>query len=131
MGLFSKLKGHAVEKHMADWLKQQGLTLIAQNFHCKGGEIDLIGLTAPQPISRFNPKPQSILLFIEVKYSQSDQYGEPFERVDRQKQQRLIRCAQYFLKTHPQYQTYPMRFDVISQIGEESPLWLQDAFQAS
>ncbi len=130
MGIFSKTKGHAIEKSIAHWLEQQGVELIAQNFHCKGGEIDLIALAPSQQVNRFAPKQTHTLLFIEVKYSQSNQYGEPYERVDIRKQQRLIHCAQYFLKTHPNYQHYPMRFDVISQVGTAQPIWIQDAFQA-
>ncbi len=119
MGWWQKQQGHQAEKSVAQWLTQQGIQVIAQNFHCKGGELDIVALDTAQT-----------LLFIEVKHSQNLRHGNPIERITPQKQQRLIRCAQYFLLKHPDYHNHPMRFDAITQVGTETPQWLKNAFQA-
>jgi len=84
--------GHQKEQQAKHWLTQQGIKIIAENFRCKGGEIDLIGLNT-----------QNQLIFFEVKYRKQTNYGNPAETVTHQKQQRIILCAQNFLLKNPQY----------------------------
>ena len=48
-------QGQAAEEQALAYLQQQGCQLIARNWHCKHGEIDLIMLSG------------CLLLFIEVK----------------------------------------------------------------
>lgn len=110
--------GQQKEQLAARWLKQQGIQLLAQNFRIKGGEIDLIGLDAQQTV-----------IFFEVKYRRSIQYGHPSEFVSTQKQNRLIKSAQVFLLKHPHYQNHPQRFDVITFEAQQiDPTWIQNAF---
>lgn len=118
MGWFSQKIGQQKEQQAAVWLTTQAIKVIAQNFHCKGGEIDLIGLNTHQT-----------LIFFEVKYRSNPSFGLASEFVTPQKQQRIIQCAQTFLQKHPDYQAYNMRFDVLSfENGQTQPEWLQDAF---
>lgn len=115
-------KGQQKEQQAQAWLKQQQIEIIAQNFHCKGGEIDLIGLSTVD-------SKEPTLIFFEVKYRKNSDYGHPSEFVTPVKQQRIILCAQNFLLKHPEYTDYAMRFDVIGFAGEQkSPDWIQDAF---
>ncbi len=110
--------GQQKEQLAAQWLQQQGIQLLEQNFRIKGGEIDLIGLD-----------PQQTLIFFEVKYRQSVRYGHASEFVSVQKQKRLIKSAQVFLLKHPQYQNHPQRFDVITfEAHQTEPTWIQNAF---
>lgn len=110
--------GQQKEHMAARWLQQQGIQLLAQNFRIKGGEIDLIGLDR-----------QQTLIFFEVKYRRSNQYGHPSEFISTKKQNRLIKSAQVFLLKHPQYQNYPQRFDVITfEAQQTDPSWIQNAF---
>lgn len=118
MAKISQTAGQQKEQLAAQWLQQQGISLLAQNFRIKGGELDLIGLDA-----------QQTLIFFEVKYRQSAQYGHASEFISAQKQRRLIRSAQVFLLKHPQYQNLPQRFDVITFEGQQTqPNWIQNAF---
>lgn len=120
MGWFSKHKGQQSENLVAKWLQSQHVVILQQNFHCKGGEIDIIGLDASNTI-----------LFIEVKARKNSDFGHPSEFVSKAKQHRIIKCAQVFLQKHPQYQNHAMRFDVISALEEmPEPEWLQNAFSA-
>lgn len=118
MGWLSQTLGQTKEKQAATWLKQNNIQILENNFRCKGGEIDLIGLDQTQT-----------LLFIEVKYRKTNQHGHPSEFVTPAKQKRLILCAQHYLQTHPQYQNSSMRFDVLSyQNQQKNPDWIQNAF---
>ena len=111
---------HQKEQQAKHWLTQQGINIIAENFRCKGGEIDLIGLNT-----------QSQLIFFEVKYRKQTNYGNPAETVNHQKQQRIIKCAQNYLLKHPQYQDSAMQFDVITFTAkQQTPEWIQNAFEA-
>ncbi|BCN93886.1 UPF0102 protein [Thiomicrorhabdus immobilis] len=110
--------GHQKEQQAKTWLSQQGIKIIAENFLCKGGEIDLIGLTQDRQ-----------LIFFEVKYRKQTAFGHPSEMVTPQKQQRISLCAQNFLLKQPQYQDFAMQFDVITFTGDdETPQWIQNAF---
>ena len=118
MGWFSQKMGQQKEQQAAVWLKTQAISIVAQNFRCKGGEIDLIGLDK-----------NHTLIFFEVKYRQNTTYGSAAEFVTPQKQQRLMQCAQSYLQKHAGYHDYEMRFDVLSFENDRAqPEWLQDAF---
>ena len=117
----SSKKGAQQEHLAADYLQQQGLSILAQNFTSKGCEIDLIALS----------EAHQNLHFIEVKARQNSQFGHPAEFVNTLKQQRIQRCAQHFLQVHPQYQNHSMQFDVITFLGDSKTQkmdWLQNAF---
>lgn len=118
-GLFEKLRiGQQKEQQAQRWLEEQGFSIIASNYHCKGGEIDIIASL-----------PQS-LVFFEVKYRKSTAYGHPAEMVNASKQQHIIHCAQIFLNKHPQYQNFSMQFDVLTFTDQQTePDWIQNAFQ--
>ncbi len=107
------------------WLEAQSLKVIAENFQCKGGEIDLIALQAEKSPAG---EKQKRLVFIEVKFRTSEKFGHPAEFVDSGKQQRIQKCAQLFLMRHAEYQNFPLRFDVITMTANKSPQWIQNAF---
>lgn len=111
----NKRQGHDYEQQAWQYLAAQGLTLVAQNVYCKGGEIDLIALDG------------ATLVIIEVKYRRNADFGYAQEYVTARKQQALQGCAQRFLQKHPQYQNAPLRFDILSQTGTQIS-WLKNAF---
>jgi putative endonuclease len=119
-----KDKGPLGEQAALDHLLGAGLTLIERNYRCRLGEIDLI-MTDPLML------PET-LVFLEVRYRNTQQFGGAAASVDRTKQKKLIRTAQHFLKTHPNLRKQPARFDVIALKGkpEEPDLrWIKQAFQ--
>lgn len=117
--LKNKLIGQQKEQQAADWLRFQGIEILAENYHCRGGEIDLIG---------FKPSSNQ-LIFFEVKYRKSTEYGHPAEFVTPQQQQRIIRCAEFFLLKHPAYQNARMQFDVLTFVDQQSqPQRIENAF---
>ncbi len=121
----SLTQGQKKELQARAWLEQQQIEIIAQNFHCRGGEIDLIGVTKARKQS------PARLIFFEVKYRKNSHFGHPAEFVTPQKQQRLLLCAQTFLLKNPKLADFPMQFDVITFEGEQkSPEWIENAFGA-
>lgn len=115
--------GQQKEQQAKRWLQKQHIEIIAENFRCKGGEIDLIGIEQTST--------QKLLIFFEVKYRKSTEYGHPAETVTAKKQRHIIHCTQNYLLKHPQYQNHGIRFDVITFTAEQTePEWIQDAFQA-
>jgi len=106
------------------WLLQQGLSSYRRNFNSRLGEIDLIMHDA------------DYLVFIEVRFRKSSYFGSAVETVTVQKQQRLIRAAEYFLVQHPDFAELPCRFDVIGieldkNTNQPEYTWLKNAFDLS
>lgn len=114
-----RAKGDAYEKVARHHLQQQGLKFVAQNVNYKGGEIDLIMKDGVQ------------LVFIEVRFRRSKQFGGAAASVAYKKQQRIILAAQLYLQK--QFGNHPpsCRFDVVAIDGEENDsqlTWLKNAF---
>ena len=104
--LSSRFVGDIYENKAKTFLQSQGLQFIEKNFTCKLGEIDLIF------------KEQELLIFVEVKYRQSGQYGASSEMVDYGKLLRLKKTALCYLVTNGYVeQSTPCRFDVIAIQG--------------
>ncbi|MFN3234697.1 MAG: YraN family protein [Gammaproteobacteria bacterium] len=97
----NKKRGQQFEKQALAFLKRKGLKLVRENYNCRMGEIDLI------------MKEHDTLVFIEVRYRNTTQFGTPAETVDHRKQHRLTRAAQIFLRSNQEYQEDPARFDII------------------
>lgn len=72
-----------------------------------------------------------ILVFVEVRYRQSADYGGAAASVTRTKRTKIIRTAKRFLQQHPRYAAWPCRFDVVAVTGQTTALninWLRSAF---
>jgi putative endonuclease len=112
------LQGSAAEERALRHLQAQGLQLLERNFRSRCGEIDLI------------MRQGEALVFIEVRYRQSRNYGSPLETVTPTKQRRLINAASHYLQRRNL--DLPCRFDVvgISGLQQERIEWIRDAFQA-
>jgi putative endonuclease len=72
------------ENVAAKFLRNSGCRIIARNFSCHLGEIDIIARQGPT------------LIFVEVKTRTEDD-PTPEEQVNHEKQQRLSRLATYYL----------------------------------
>lgn len=117
----SREKGIIIETLAADYLQQRELQILQRNFRCRLGEIDLIAVQ------------DQTLIFVEVRFRKNAQYGGPLESIGCQKQRKLIRTAEFFLKTHPRYRSAFCRFDVIAvsmDNGLPNVEWIQNAFQS-
>ncbi len=112
--------GSEAEQLACDYLRTHGLQLLGRNFHCRGGEIDLVMQHGDS------------LVFVEVRYRRYTAYGRATETVSAHKQRRILRCAQYYLTRHRRWNS-PVRFDVVGLEGEPGQIrveWICDAFRA-
>ncbi len=109
-------QGMLAEQLALKHLQKQGLSLVTKNYHCRGGEIDLI------------MEDNNELVFVEVRYRKSIAYGSPIESVTSQKQQRIIHTAQHYLQNN-QSLAFSYRFDVVGISFDQDVKWVKNAFQ--
>jgi len=110
--------GQRAEALACRYLQRRGLVLLARNYRCRGGEIDLIMSHGDS------------LVFVEVRYRRGSRFGTGAETVDRRKQARIIACASQYLQQHPSAAVLAPRFDVIALTGDARVQWIPDAFGA-
>ena len=108
--------GTDYEKLAGAYLQQQGYEILAYNFRCRIGEIDIV------------VRDGKYLVFVEVKYRGSSQAGNPLEAVHFKKQQSISRTASYYCLKHGYGENTPCRFDVVGICGEEYVL-VKNAFE--
>lgn len=101
----ANLNGAWGEALAAEYLRQKRYTLVAANYRCKFGEIDLIA------------KDKKYLVFVEVKLRKNAAFAQAREFVDHRKQDRIRVTASIYLETHPT-ELQP-RFDVIEIYAPE------------
>ena len=126
MAVDRRARGHAVEIAARELLRRAGLTDIAANANYRGGELDLVMLDATRP-------GVPAVVFVEVRYRQSQAFGGGTASIDIGKRRRLVHAAQRFLQDHPALADAPCRFDVVDAQGDPaSPRldWIRDAFRA-
>jgi putative endonuclease len=99
--LDKKRLGRLGETQALRFLKKRGYRILARNFTTRQGEIDIIA------------EDRGTIAFVEVKCRTSDRFGEPKESVNRRKQQRIVRAAQYYLRRQGAMPP-PYRFDIVS-----------------
>ena len=87
------------ESLAAEFLKKKRYKLVATNYRCRYGEIDLI-------VSN-----RQYLVFVEVKLRKTNQFAQALEHVDVRKQNKIRTTAEIFLSQN-QSDLQP-RFDVI------------------
>ncbi len=100
------------EAHAADYLVDQGYTIVGRNERTPYGEIDLVALMVSDPTAEPSQS-QEVLLFVEVKTRTSRTFGYPEEAVTPRKQINMISAAQHYLQEHPDLDL-DWRIDVIS-----------------
>lgn len=94
-----QLLGAWGEVQAVDLLRKKGYAILACNYRCRLGEIDIIA------------KNRTFIAFVEVKLRKSSAYGEAKEFVDRRKQERIRQTALLWLSEHET--ALQPRFDVI------------------
>lgn len=110
------MKGSDAEQLAVSYLQRQRLVLVAQNYRCRFGEIDLI------------MRDGSVLVFIEVRMRTSEQFGGAAASITPSKQAKLLRTARHYLSEingEP-----PCRFDAVLLSGTAGQAieWIKNAF---
>jgi putative endonuclease len=89
------------EQAALDLYRRRGFTLVARNWRCSIGEVDLV------------LRRRDLLVFCEVKTRSGSRHGGGFEAVDARKRRKLRALAEVFLLTHGAGAS-TVRFDVAS-----------------
>ena len=109
--------GARAEELCAELLHGAGLRVLARNWRCRHGEIDLVADEG------------GTLVFAEVRYRRDQRFGGAAESVTAAKQARLVSAARLYLMRRPDADC---RFDVLLldslEIGRIK--WIRNAFTA-
>lgn len=113
--------GQQAEILAREYLKQQGVKIIENNYHSRWGEVDIIA------------RQKNTLLFIEVRYRKDNRFGSGADTVSASKQQKIIRTAKHYLAANRESGKLDIRFDVISissTLNKPIINWYSAAFMA-
>ena len=80
--------GRRGEQLAARYLEARGYRIVARNYHCSLGEVDLVALDG------------DCLVFVEVRTRRGDDWGTPEESVSAVKQRKLVQVAEHYLAEH-------------------------------
>ena len=114
----AKLRGDAAELRALEYLREQGLSLVARNYRTPGrggGEIDLIVRDR-----------DATLVFVEVRLRMRDNFGGAGASISATKRRRIVYAARHFLRRYPT--PPPCRFDVVL-LEADHLIWLKAAFE--
>ncbi len=101
--------GRAGEDRAVAHLIGDGYRIIARNWRCPQGEIDVIA------------ERDDTLVIVEVKTRRSELYGHPFEAIDKRKAARLWRLAMAWLAAHPDLaRGRRLRIDAVGLVGPDA-----------
>ena len=107
-------------------LQRAGLKMIARNFTCRYGEIDLI-------MRDLITSDSDQIAFVEVRYRVDDMHGDGTVSVGAGKRAKLARAAAVYLQQNPALAAMTCRFDVVGCSGTPAkPVfeWTRGAFDA-
>ena len=98
--------GRAGEDRAARYFEELGYTVLARNWRCREGELDLVVADA------------TAVVVVEVKTRRGENYGHPFEAIDARKRTRLWRLAMAWASAHRDLvQGRRLRIDAIGLTG--------------
>lgn len=103
------------EEAVASWYEARGYEVLARNWSCREGELDLI------------VRHGRVFVFCEVKTRATDAFGAPAEAVTRDKQMRLRRLAARWLEHDAPIRAREIRFDVAAVLDDQIEV-LEGAF---
>jgi putative endonuclease len=109
-------RGHAAEEAAVALLRSKGYTIVATNYRCKLGELDIVARDGDE------------LVFVEVRSRANNKHGDALDAVGHHKQRQVVRVAQAYLSLeNPTFGS--CRFDVVAQTGDKLDHVI-DAFRA-
>ncbi len=103
------------EDRVATWYEARGYRVVARNWRCPDGEIDLV-------VARGTD-----VVVCEVKTRSSSRFGSPLEAIGRDKQRRVRRVAARWLAEAAPFRPASVRYDAAAVLGGRVEV-LVDAF---
>lgn len=107
-------KGDAAEALALAYLRRRGMRLIARNYSCRLGEIDLILADGDTTV------------FVEVRQRRNVRFGTAAESITAAKRRRILATARHYLARLPSVPA--CRFDAVLVDGDAQVEWIRDAF---
>jgi putative endonuclease len=109
--------GARAEDLCAELMRRAGLRVLARNWRCRHGEIDLVA------------EERGTLVFAEVRFRSGAGFGGAAESITAAKRARLVAAAQLYLAGRPQTDC---RFDVLllDALDAGRVHWIRNAFAA-
>lgn len=107
--------GVLAEEQAARFLAARGLKILARNYRCRGGEIDLVC------------RDGNILVFVEVRLRTNRSFGGAAASITAAKQRRITLAANHYLAGKP---LPACRFDAVLLDGTNID-WIRNAFDAA
>lgn len=102
--------GRFGEQVAVDRLREAGLAIVARNWRCRDGELDIVA------------RDGDCLVFVEVKTRSSRAFGDPAEAINRAKAGRIRRLAVRWIEDNRSSDRFwdAIRFDVVSVVRRPS-----------
>jgi putative endonuclease len=97
--------GNAAEAAACAFLEESGLRIVERNFRARGGEIDVVARAG------------ALLVFVEVRFREGEEFGAPEETVGLAKRRRIVSAARDYLGRIPLSSWKEARFDVVAVAG--------------
>ena len=101
----ARARGQFGENEATRWYVRRGYEVVARNWRCSAGEVDLILCNG------------HVVVFCEVKARASNEFGGPEGAVNWSKQRRLRRLAAVWLAEARPGGGMTVRFDVAAVVG--------------
>jgi putative endonuclease len=111
-------RGAEAEEIAARFLAARGLAIVARNFRCRVGEIDVIA------------RDGDTLVFVEVRLRRRSRFGDAADSITIAKERKLVAAAELYLTRFAR--TPPCRFDAVLLEGLDARRieWRRDVISA-
>ena len=116
-----KALGDAAEQAAVELLERSGYRVVARNFRCAWGEVDVVAERG------------ELLCFVEVRMRSTAAWGDPAHTVSWAKQRKVAKAALHYLLEREDAPRRMVRFDVVSVVGRGAQAVVEhipDAFDA-
>lgn len=113
--MLKQLLGKFAENRAEKLLREAGLAILARNYRCRQGEIDLIAQEG------------DTVVFVEVRSRNRQDYGSAAESITPTKQRRIVAAARHYLARLPHMPA--CRFDAVTLDAGGEPAWIKSAFE--
>ncbi len=109
-------RGEQAEALAAAFIEERGLRILARNYRCRHGELDLIA------------RDGDMLVFIEVRSRKDTRFGGAAASINASKREKLLKAARHYLAALPVGPA--CRFDAVLLTGEPPRIeWLRNVIE--
>jgi putative endonuclease len=95
------------EDRVCEWYKAHGYTILARNWRCRDGELDVVVLR------------DGVLAACEVKTRSSNRFGSPLEAINPRRWARMRAATGAFVRLEQPRGVRRIRLDVAAVVGRE------------